>query len=301
MRKKIMLIGSDSFIARYFAAEKGAGYEIRGASLAPSRLGNELVMDDLFKLSAADFEGVSSAVNFAAIVHRPEISDPDIYDRVNCQLPLHLARVAADGGVDHFIQMSTIAVYGGADRISPSTPAVPESPYGSSKLKADLELLKMRRDDFRIALLRPSMVYGGGASPGNMMRLIGLCDRPVPLPFRGVDNWRQFAYAGLVADALDRIIEKRVDGIFLLADRRPVSTEELVGIIRSKLGKSQMQFRLPALARRFIQRARPSLYRRLFGSLLIDSDRTYRQLGLKERKGDLEKGIAEMVECYRLL
>jgi UDP-glucose 4-epimerase len=296
-----MLIGSDSFIGRYFAAEKVSGYDVRGASLAPSPLGNELVVDDLFKLSAADFEGVSSAVNFAAIVHRPEIRDPEIYDRVNYQLPLHLARSAAMGGVGHFIQMSTIAVYGSAGRISPSTPAAPESPYGSSKLRADLELLEMSSDDLRVALLRPSMVYGGGAAPGNMMRLIGLCDRPVPLPFRGVENRRQFAYAGLVADALERIIETGADGIYLLADRRPVSTEELVGIIRSKLGKPQMQFRLPALARRIIRRARPSLYRRLFGSLLIDSDDTYRRLGLKEREGGLEKGIAEMIECYRLL
>lgn len=296
-----MLIGSDSFIARNFIAEKGGGFEISGASLVPSPLGRELVVNDLFRLSPKDFRGIETAVNFAAIVHRPDVKDIDIYRRANYQLPLHLARAAAEAGVAHFVQMSTVAVYGRAEEISPDTPAAPESPYGRTKLQADEALLGMRSDNFGISVLRPSMVYGGGAAPGNMMKLIRLCDRPLPLPFRGTDNRRQFAYAGLVSDALESILAGREEGVFLVADRRAVSTGELVSIIRSILGRAEMQFPLPSAASSIIRKFAPALYRKLLGSLVIHTEESFRRLQIDSSGEDLEKGIGEMVEYYRLL
>lgn len=296
-----MLIGSDSFIARNFAREKSGVFDIAGVSLRPTALGNELVVDNLFKLSGADFRGIESVINFAAIVHRPEVTDESIYQRVNYQLPLHLAEAAEEGGAEHFVQMSTVAVYGSAGNITDSTTCAPESPYGRAKLKADEALLGNQRDDFAVSVVRPSMVYGGGAAPGNMMKLIRLCDLPVPLPFRGTDNARQFAYCGLVADTLEKIISGREEGVFLVADRQPVSTEKLVETIRSALGRSAMLFRLPAPMRGFLKKLKPALYQKLFGSLRIDVEKTCRRLGLESSPSDIEKGIAEMVEAYRLL
>ena len=296
-----MLIGSDSFIARKFAMEKSGIFDISGASLKPSALGNELVVDDLFRLSGADFRGVGSVINFAAIVHRPEVTDESIYERVNYQLPLHLAEAAAEGGAEHFVQISTVAVYGPSENITDSTPCAPESPYGRAKLKADEALLGNQRGNFAVSVVRPSMVYGGGAAPGNMMKLIRLCDLPVPLPFRGTGNSRQFAYCGLVADALEKIISRRKEGVFLVADRKPVSTEKLAEIIRSALGRSTMLFSLPEPMRGVLKKLKPPLYQKLFGSLRIDVEETYRKLDLESSPSDIEKGIAEMVEAYRLL
>jgi nucleoside-diphosphate-sugar epimerase len=145
------------------------------------------------------------------------------------------------------------------------------------------------------------MVYGGGAAPGNMMKLIRLCDRPLPLPFRGTDNRRQFAYAGLVSDALESILAGREEGVFLVADRRAVSTGELVSIIRSILGRAEMQFPLPSAASSIIRKFAPALYRKLLGSLVIHTEESFRRLQIDSSGEDLEKGIEEMVEYYRLL
>lgn len=295
-----MLIGSDSFIARSFVREKAGVFDIAGASLKPTALGHELVVDDLFKLSGSDFRGAGSVINFAAIVHRPEVTGESVYERANYQLPLHLAEAAAEGGAEHFVQMSTVAVYGGAEDISLSTPCAPESPYGRSKLKADEALLGNQSGVFTVSVVRPSMVYGGGAAPGNMMKLIRLCDLPVPLPLRRTGNSRQFAYCGLVADALEKIVSKRAGGVFLVADREPVSTEKLAEIIRAALGRPGMLFGLPAPLRRLLEKLKPSLCQKLFGSLRIDIDETFRKLDLESSPSDMEKGIAEMVEAYRL-
>jgi UDP-glucose 4-epimerase len=298
MRKRIVLIGPDSFIARNFISGREELFDISGVTLTPSPLNNELVVDDLWSVNAGYFEGAEAVVNFAAIVHRPEIRDQRIYHRVNHQLPLQLARSAAEAGVRHFVQMSTVAVYGKAERISPETPCAPDSPYGASKLMADRDLLDMRAGGFNVTVVRPSMVYGSGAAPGNMMKLIRLCDLPVPLPFHGIGNSRQFAYTGLVTEALERIITGEEGGTLLVADRDPVSTGQLAETIRSALGRRRMLFRLPGPARSILSKVRPALYDKLFGSLLIDVEDTFRRLGLSGRS-DMEKGIREMVSAYR--
>lgn len=294
-----MLIGADSFIAGCFIRDQGRRYDIKGASLVSSSLEDEVVLDDLFKLSGEHFSGMDAVINFAAIVHRPDMDERKIYDRINHRLPVHLARSAAGAGVQHFVQMSTIAVHGNAVRISTSTPYNPVSPYGQSKLDADRGLIDMQRNGFTVSIIRPSMVYGGGPAPGNMMKLIRLCDSAVPLPFGKIDNGRQFAYAGLVTDVLGRIISKQAGGIFLAADRQPVSTFELVRIIRSRLGRRNNQFRLPSPFRRIIKTLKPSLYRKVFESLIIDVEDTFRELGIPESGSHIEDGISEMVEWYR--
>ena len=79
-----------------------------------------------------------------------------------------LAQKAKQAGVRQFVQMSTIAVFGSASRISATTPEKPQTYYGSSKLKADKELVAMSDREFRTAIIRPPMAYGGGMAPGNM-------------------------------------------------------------------------------------------------------------------------------------
>jgi len=299
MNRKIMLIGSDSFIAGNFIKACGDDYRIRGASPVSTRLEDELVLDDMFQLSAGDFEGVDSVINFAAIVHRPEISDSRLYERVNHQLPVHLAAAAKEAGAEHFIQMSTVAVYGPVERISRPTPTAPDNLYGESKLRADRALMEMEQNSFRVSIVRPSMVYGGRAAPGNMMKLIKLCDSPLPMPFRGIQNGRQFAYIGLLTEALNSMVSRGAGGVFLVADREPVSTPRLIRIIRSALGRPEKQFRVPGPARLVLEKCRPSLYRKLFGSLIIDVEDTYRELGLAGSEHHMEKGIEEMVGWYR--
>lgn len=74
-------------------------------------------------------------------------------------------------------------MFGSASRISETTPERPQTYYGSSKLKADKELMAMSDREFKAAIIRPPMAYGGGMAPGNMLRLIRLVNKHIPLPF----------------------------------------------------------------------------------------------------------------------
>lgn len=95
-------------------------------------------------------------------MHRPEEKNQELYDEVNYRMACVLAQKARQAGVRQFIQMSTIAVFGTASRISTATPEMPKTYYGSSKLKADKELLAMSSHEFKTVSFAPRWLMAEG-------------------------------------------------------------------------------------------------------------------------------------------
>lgn len=290
----LMVVGSDSFIAQALMRRCNAA-SVRGISRTVARTPREVVVSDLSTISEKEFRDVDVVVNFAAIVHRPDIRDPSIYDQVNHELAVLNARKAREAGVRLFIQMSTIAVYGEAASISVHTPYAPRTPYGSSKLRADQELCQMQDDRFKVALIRPPMVYGGGRAPGNMMRLIRLADTGVPLPFKGVDNRRDFIHVENLTQYLEIVAQRRLHGTFLVTDHQPVSTEYILQVISKHLGKRVRMTRVPQFGLRLLKTLRPKEYDKLFGSLTIETNFAHEE---SIERHSVDEGIGQMVAWY---
>ncbi len=108
--------------------------------------------------------GVSAIIHFAASVVVPEsVADPLRYYRNNTVNSRSLIEAAVRGGVEHFIFSSTAAVYGEPDRIpiAEDAPTRPMSPYGSSKLMAEIILRDAARaHGLRYMILRYFNVAG---------------------------------------------------------------------------------------------------------------------------------------------
>jgi UDP-glucose 4-epimerase len=87
--------------------------------------------------------GVDAVIHFAASIVVPDsVRDPLGYYRNNTANSRALAETAIKEGVRHFIFSSTAAVYGNPARVPvrEDDPAVPTSPYGSSKLMTEIML-----------------------------------------------------------------------------------------------------------------------------------------------------------------
>ena len=87
--------------------------------------------------------GVDAVIHFAASVVVPDsVRDPLGYYRNNTVNSHALFEAAVAGGVRHFIFSSTAAVYGNPERVPVVEDAatVPTSPYGASKLMAEIML-----------------------------------------------------------------------------------------------------------------------------------------------------------------
>jgi UDP-glucose 4-epimerase len=108
--------------------------------------------------------GVSAVMHFAASVVVPEsVADPLRYYRNNTVNSRSLIEAAARRGIEHFIFSSTAAVYGEPNQVpvAEDAPTRPMSPYGSSKLMAEIMLRDAARaHGFRYMILRYFNVAG---------------------------------------------------------------------------------------------------------------------------------------------
>lgn len=293
MCKKIAIIGGDSFIAGIFYAEFKDVVDFKLFSRKYTGKHNEVVISDLFSLKPDDFIGVDVVINFAAIVHRPEIKEADLYDQINHQLPVFLANQAKGVGVKQFIQISTIAVYGDVEEIDLDTPVNPINDYGESKLKADDELAKLSDDTFKVCSIRPSMVYGGGLAPGNMASLIKLVKIGFPLPFSDVNNSRQFINVHNLTKAIMAIVSDMLEGIVILADEKGVSTSNIITSINMAIGRNDRQIKIPFFWQ-LVKRLMPSVAHKLTSNLIIKNTYSFKQLGIQS-PASFEDGIKEMI------
>ncbi|MGH9809308.1 MAG: UDP-glucose 4-epimerase GalE, partial [Terriglobia bacterium] len=87
--------------------------------------------------------GITAIIHFAASIVVPEsVADPLGYYSNNTMNTCSLLDVAIKTGVQQFIFSSTAAVYGNAEQVPvrEDAPAVPISPYGTSKLMSEIML-----------------------------------------------------------------------------------------------------------------------------------------------------------------
>ena len=132
------------------------------------------------------FQGYNAVLHVAGIVHQKKTKDDpacwEQYRQVNVDLAVETARKAKAEGVGQFLFMSSESVYGLSAPlgkqvvITRETPLHPVDNYGRSKAQAEAELEKLSGEDFRLAILRPPIVYGKGCR-GNYVTLAKLAKK----------------------------------------------------------------------------------------------------------------------------
>lgn len=191
-----------------------------------------------------DFSPYDTVFHVAGIAHADveKVSEEEkkrYYD-VNCHLAVETAKKAKRQGVSLFIFMSSIIVYGesggiGKKRvIKADTPLSPANFYGDSKVKAEEGLKPLADKDFKIAVLRPPMIYGKGCK-GNyrtLEKLAGIA--PV---FPAIENERSVLSVENLAGAVEMIIETPRSGTYFPQDAQYGHTAKMVQDIAAEKGR----------------------------------------------------------------
>lgn len=240
---------------------------------------------------AAGFAGMDCVVHAAGIAHVR--SDPDmegLYEAVNRDLTLEVARRARADGVRQFIFLSSMIVYGQASpagrpwQIRADTPPAPVNAYARSKLEAEAGLRSLENERFRVAVVRPPMVYGKGCK-GNYNALVRLADA-LPV-FPALDNTRSVLYVENLAECLRLIIDSGQGGLFFPQDENTVSVREMARMIARARGK---RLRFTRCLNPFVRLlGRRGIVRRAFGDMNYDLNMS-RSPG-DYRRFDTEAGI----------
>lgn len=193
----------------------------------------------------ASFSGYDAVLHVAGLVHQPGTKDDpaqmERYRQVNTNLAIETAQKAKADGVRQFLFMSSASVYGLSGSlteqvlITKDTPLNPKDNYGISKLLAEQGLQKLAGEDFKLAILRPPIVYGRGCK-GNYVTLAKLAKK-LPV-FPKVSNQRSMLYMQNLAELIRQLIDDEAEGIFCPQNNEYVNTSDMVSQIAHANGRS---------------------------------------------------------------
>jgi len=240
-----------------------------------------------------DFSSYDVVFHVAGIAHIKETSDnQEIYYKVNRDLAYETAHKAKQDGVEQFIFLSSMSVYGIENGvINRDTPLKPNNAYGKSKIEAEELINKLQDDSFTVSTLRPPMVYGKGCR-GNYPRLVGLALK-TPI-FPKVDNKRSMIYIDNLSEFVKQLIDNRSGGLFFPQNAEYVNTSEMVKLIAEVHGKRVVMTKLFNPLLRLLN---VSTVNKVFGDLVYDMSMSdyvsyYRVCGFREsiKKTELRYG-----------
>ena len=226
-----------------------------------------------------DYCGYDALIHVAGIVHEAaKKAEPELFKRVNIDLPFEVAQKAKASGVKRFIFLSTMAVYGlekelpEGKEISKGTPLNPKSLYGKSKLEAERLLETLSDDSFRLSIVRPPNVYGKGCKGNYINRFCKLAELPFfPMAFEDVKQ--SMLYIDNLSCIIKMIIETDSTGVFHPQDSFAPSTVDMIlTISRALNGRTRFS---PFLGKIVAAFKRLSLVKKMFGGVSYSKEFVY--------------------------
>jgi nucleoside-diphosphate-sugar epimerase len=253
-------------------------------------------------------QDVSAIIHLAARVQIMEDRAGDRlgeFRRINTDWTERLARAAARQGVRRFVYLSSIKVHGEAstEPFTEQDAPNPQDPYGISKWEAEQALAAVSSETgLEMVVIRSPLIYGPGVG-GNVLQLLNIIRRGIPLPFASVQNRRSLVYLGNLVDALACCVrDVRAAGqTYLASDGEDLSTPDLIRRLAKALGMSVRLWPIPPTVLRLMGRltGKGAMFDRLLGSLQVDSSKIRRELDWQP-PCSVNQGLAETAAWYNV-
>lgn len=281
---RVLVTGATGFVGRTLVPMLlEAGHEVVAATRSPQTLPcQSFVVGDIGPETdwSKPLEKVDAVVHLAARAHKlkDDASDPEqAFMDTNARATENLVRQAQ---ACRFIFLSTIGVHGNASNgapISEGSPLQPHDPYTCSKLEAE-QAVKVGGS---YTIIRPPLIYGQGA-PGNLEQLCSRISTGKPMPLGNASGKRSMISVRNIGSLIVRALEddRALNQTFVVADERPIQTNDLIRCLAKEMGISLKLTNLPAplLKGGATLLGKSSTFEKLFGDLLVDSSKVRSEL-----------------------
>lgn len=264
--KKILITGANSYIGTSFEkymAQWPEKYQVDTVDM----------IDGTWR--EKDFSGYDTVFHVAGIAHQKETQEnAELYYKINRDLAFDTAVKAKTDGVKQFIFLSSMSVYGlETGVITKETVPTPKSNYGKSKLQAEELLNGLADETFKVAILRPPMVYGKGCK-GNyqILRKFALKFKVFPT----LTNHRSMVFIDNLSSYVERLIVSNGFGTFFPQNPTTVCTRDLVEEV-CKLHGVKL-FLCPVF--NIVKVVPISAINKVFGDLIYDETDEWSQQGI---------------------
>ena len=231
-----------------------SGFSVRGTDLGVNSPLDDIdyIQADILDLNnlTRAFVGMDAVIHCAGLAH--------IFDRdkamnapfmaVNATGTANVANAAAQAGVQHFVLISSVSVYGGSTPdLDERTPCKPDSLYAKSKYAAEQQAIDIAQaNKMSLSILRMATLFGEG-DPGNVARLMRTIDRGRFIWIGNGSNQKSLIYRSDAAKACIFAVQKPCNEIEIYNVSSPPTTMlEIVEGLASALGRNPPYFKIPA-------------------------------------------------------
>ena len=178
-----------------------------------------------------------------------KVSNPQDYYEANFELTKQVFDSFLLSEASDFIFMSSVKAT--ADEVkgvlTEENSPNPKTHYGISKLKAENYILNQKLPEGkRIFILRPCMIHGPG-NKGNLNLLYSVVKKGFPWPLAAFENQRSFLNIENLCFVIYELLNNKniASGIYNVADDKPLSTNELIGLISKSQNKAARTLAIP--------------------------------------------------------
>lgn len=254
--KPILVTGANGFLGRAVIAELvGEGLTTWGTDIGNAPEGGGILYKQANIARPSEISeaiaGANVVIHAAGLAHifSPDDKKSDQFHQINCLGTENVAKAAARAGVEHFVLISSVSVYGPYTNgvYDEKTPCTPVGPYAQSKYDAELRAVEIaKQTDMALTILRLATLYGE-EDPGNIKRLIRGIDRGRFVWIGDGINRKSLIYKGDAARACRMVATRPASGIRIFnVSGRPCTMREIVNTIGRALGKRPLPGRVPA-------------------------------------------------------
>ena len=251
---KLLITGIHGFVGSNLVNALSKDYEIYGLDIiSPQKAGviKTYTWDDILT-SQEHINDFDAIIHLAGKAHDTKNkTNADIYFQVNTELTKKIYDFFLQSSAKKFVFFSSVKAAADVvegDILTENITPKPVGPYGESKIAAEKYIQERILSDNHEKLtyiLRPCMIHGPG-NKGNLNLLYNIVSKGIPWPLGAFENRRTFTSIDNLCYIINNLLIKDVKtGIYNMNDDEAISTNELIEIICTALGKKAHIWKIP--------------------------------------------------------
>lgn len=327
---KILITGVHGFVGSNLVEALKKEHTIYGLDIiSPLKDGVRFTFSWDFLDNPNEIPEIDAIIHLAGKAHDTKNqSAADVYFKVNTGLTQKIFDwYLAHPTAKKFIQFSTVK--SAADRVegeflTEECIPTPIGPYGESKIAAENYIIEkfapeaLKRpfhnftdedavvDGKKVYIMRPCMIHGPG-NKGNLNLLYGVVSKGIPWPLGAFENRRSFTSIGNLQEVIKGLLTKDApSGIYHMGDDEALSTNELIEVICSALGKKAHIWNIPRGLMNGVAMIGDVLHlplntqrmQKLTENYVVSNAKIKAALGMKEMPVRAKDGLRETIKSF---
>lgn len=313
---KVLITGIHGFVGSNLVRALSARHEIYGLDIVAPEKDGVIKTFSWQDLETDSLPNVDAIIHLAGKAHDTKNkSAADIYFQVNTELTKKVFDYfAKHPEIKKFIFFSSVKAAVDkvpGDVLTEDVTPCPVGPYGESKVLAEKyiqEQLQIGEYNNRdVVILRPCMIHGPG-NKGNLNLLYGFVKKGLPWPLGAFENRRTFTSIDNLTFVISHILSAKIEsGIYNMADDEALSTNELIKVMCSAMGKKVRIWKISRSFISFIAKTGDLLHLplntfrldKLTENYVVSNTKIKKALGIDKMPVDACSGLTKTIKSFQ--